>query len=105
MDTLFVNNSHLLTVQGLKNGEGEFVRDGATVEATLYEPDGQTEVTGASWPVVLTYVSGSNGDYVGDMPAGVEVEAGGRYQLRVTAEVSGRRFEVTRTVKAETRYG
>lgn len=105
MDTLFLNNSHLVRIRGLKDEDGVFINNADTVEATLLEADRESEVTGVTWPVPLYYVGGSNGDYEGGLPAGLDVEEGARYYLKLTATISGKRYEVMRTVKAEVRYG
>ena len=105
MDTLFLNNSHLVRIRGLKDEDGVFINNADTVEATLLEADKQTEVTGVTWPVPLYYVGETNGDYEGGLPSGLGVEEGARYYLKLAAMVNGKRFEVTRTVKAEVRYG
>lgn len=103
MDTLYLNNDHVIEIKGLQDAEGTFVSD-AVVEATLYENDGETEVGGVSWPVTLGY-QGTRGDYWGELSDSVGVVNRGRYKLKITAQSVGKRFEVTRTVVAEVRYG
>lgn len=102
MDTLYVNNDHVVEVRGLKDSSGSYIA-GAVVQATLYENATSTEVAGVTWPVSLVY-QGAMGRYVGELSRDVEVVEGGRYQLKVTAESVGKRFEVTRTVKVKRRY-
>lgn len=102
MDTLYINNDHIVEVRGLKDASGSYVA-GAVVQATLYENGTQTEVAGVTWPVSLAY-QGTVGRYVGELSRDVAVVEGGRYQLKVTAESVGKRFEATRTVKVKRRY-
>lgn len=102
MDILYLNNDHLVGIEGLRDATGAQVA-GAVAEATLYESDGVTEVLGVSWPITMAY-KGQRGEYSGELPASVEVQDQGRYELKITAVSAGKRFEVTRAVKAERRY-
>ena len=102
MDTLYVNNDHVVEIQALRDDDGKLI-SGATAEATLYYADGTTEVPGVNWPLTLAY-TGSRGTYRGELPSTVEVTDGSRYRLKLTASYVGKRFEVVRTVRAEERY-
>lgn len=102
MDILYVNNDHVIEIQGLRDADGTLIA-GATASATLYEADGQTEVAGVTWPLPMTY-TGAKGVYRAELPAAVAVVDGRRYRLKLTAEYVGKQFEVTRTVRAEERY-
>lgn len=102
MDILYVNNDMIVEVQGLRDAAGALIA-GATVEATLYESDGVTEVPGVLWPLPLVY-TGSNGVYRAELPASVAVQNGRRYKMTISAVSVGKSLEVVRTVKAETRY-
>lgn len=102
MDILYVNNDHVIEIQGLRDADGTLIA-GASASATLYEADGQTEVTGVTWPLALVY-TGSRGVYRAELPAAVGVVDGRRYRLKLSAVYVGKTFEVTRTVRAEERY-
>lgn len=103
MDILYVNNDHVVEIQGLRDVDGKLIT-GAVAGATLYEADGVTEVTGQVWPLVLTY-TGARGVYRGELGPEVDIVSGGRYKMKLEAEYVGKTFEVIRTVKARTRYG
>jgi len=103
MDVLYVNNDHVVELQGLRDDAGSLL-SGATAEATLYESDGTTEVTGVTWPLALVY-AGSRGIYRAVLSEAVDVVDGRRYELKITATYAGRRLEVRRHVRIETRYG
>lgn len=103
MDTLYLNNDHIIELDGLQDVNGDFVA-GATVKATLYESDGVTEVGGVTWPLTLSY-QGTRGNYAAELPASVAVVDKGRYKLNLSATSIGKRFEVTRIVVADMRYG
>lgn len=96
MDTLYVGNDHILEIKELRDADGQPVV-GANVTATLLEADGVTEVTGVAWPLTLPYV-GQVGRYRAVLEPTVDVEAGGRYVLRVRAEYAGAVYTVDRTV-------
>jgi hypothetical protein len=60
--TVFVGNTNILDLLGLKNATtGAWIND-ATVTLTVKDAVG-AEITGESWPQAMNYVSGSNGDY------------------------------------------
>lgn len=101
MDVLYVGNDHVVEVQGLRDADGKTIPS-AAVEVTLYESDGATEVTGVTWPLVLTY-EGSRGNYSGELSSSVGVTAGRRYTLKLTATYVSKTYEVFRTVKARLR--
>jgi hypothetical protein len=102
VDTLFLNNDHVVELSGLKDVDGSFIAD-AIVQATLYENATDTEVAGVSWPITLQY-QGSAGRYLGELSRDIDVVEGGRYQLKLTAESVGKQYEATRTVKVTRRY-
>lgn len=102
MDVLYVNNDHVVEIQGLRDADGKAL-SAADVEATLYESDGETEVTGVAWPLPLLY-QGPPGVYQGELTNAVAVVPGRRYVLKLSAVYVGKRFEATRHVRAEVRY-
>jgi len=60
--TAFVANTNVLELLGLKsNIEGTFIND-ATVAVTIKDSAGE-EVEGETWPLTMTYVGSSDGDY------------------------------------------
>ena len=101
MDILFVNNDHLIELQGLRDSDGKLL-SGAAAEATLYEADGVTEVGGQSWPLTLTYTGGL-GTYRAALSAAVDLVGNGRYKMKIKASYVGKVYEVVRTVNARVR--
>lgn len=66
----------------------DYVND-ATVTCTIKDLAGnEVAPTGFSWPVTLSYVSGSNGKYQGTIDKSIAISAGVSYWLEITA-VSG----------------
>lgn len=61
--TVFVANTNVLELLGLKNEvSGAFINS-AVVTVTLKDKTTLTAVTGMTWPATMTYVPLSDGDY------------------------------------------
>lgn len=87
MTTLFIENDNTVTVTGLKNtASSSFVND-ATVTFTLKDTSG-TVVSGQTFPSTLSYVAGSDGDYLVTLQQSLDLDEGDAYVGTVTA-VSG----------------
>lgn len=85
---LYYKNDTLLKITGLKNPiNNEFIND-ATVTAVVKDKFG-AEVGGQSWPMTLSYVTSSNGDYQGVIEADIAVNIGDRITIEVTATATG----------------
>ena len=67
MDILFRDNDNLLEVLGVRNGITTQFINSATATVTVTDLKG-IEISGASWPLTLSYVTGSDGDYRGVLP-------------------------------------
>ena len=69
---IFIDNDNVVRLTGLRNvmePEGQYMNN-VTVEVTLKNHMNQ-EVAGQSWPLTLSYVNGSDGDYVGQLEDGI----------------------------------
>ena len=77
-------NDHSLTLSGLKNGQTDAYISSATVAATFYDATG-APLAGITWPLPLSYVSGSNGDYRATVDQALGVAARDRITVKVTA--------------------
>lgn len=62
MEVVFRNNDNLIEVRELQQETTGNYLNSATVEVTLYD-DEDNEISGESWPLTLSYVSGSDGKY------------------------------------------
>src|SRR5690349_4295143 len=84
------SNDNSVVIEGLLNPETNEPVNDATVEVTLYESDGETELDGVVWPLTLDFVLGSSGDYSGSFDASVltDVVDGTTGKIKITA-VSG----------------
>jgi hypothetical protein len=82
---VFVANTNLLELTGLKDDvAGTFIND-AAVTATVVDEDGQ-EVAGMVWPVTLDYVGASNGDYRAVLSDGLSLVPYKRHVARIDAD-------------------
>lgn len=79
------SNSLDIEIRGLKNSvSGDYIVD-AIVTATIYEEDGTTEVSGVTWPVSMSYIAASNGNYSGTVDSDSEIVIGSKYKVVVSA--------------------
>jgi len=85
MEKLYIGSDNLVTVDELYDVADASYLSGASVEATLRDRSG-TEVTGVSWPISLSYVSGSDGKYRGNIPDAASLSRGKRYELTITVD-------------------
>jgi hypothetical protein len=102
MDVLYVNNDHVVEITRLRDADGQLLT-GATVQAVLYENGSDVEVAGVTWPLALVY-DASRQSYIGELSNSVGVVHNGRYQMKLSAEYAGKRYEILRIVQAERRY-
>ena len=82
---LLIGNDLSLRVLGLKDADtGDYIDD-ASVSAIVRDVAGNP-VTGAEWPVTLSHVGGSNGDYRGVLQNTMNLREGHTYFVDVTAD-------------------
>ena len=89
MATVFINNDHILILEGLKNESGEAV-EGATVIATLLDKT-YTETEVPAW----TLADNGEGNYSVQLEDDIAVSVGTSYQMRIRArlgEIKGEWF-------------
>ena len=61
----WIGSDNLFEVTGAQNVlTGDFLNS-ATVQVTVVDATTETEVNGETWPLTLSYVAASNGDYRG----------------------------------------
>lgn len=107
MDVLYIENDNLLTVDKLKNiapSVNDYVND-AAVTVTLQDGNGN-DVNGQSFPRTLSYVSGSNGQYVCTLEDTLDLSAGVKYTAIISVDAgAGLKAKFHKTVKAQKRSG
>jgi len=75
LNPIYIGSDNLFVVRGVKNSSnGEYIND-ATVELTLQDADGN-DISGQTWPLTLTYIAASNGEYQGTIENTIDVEDG-----------------------------
>ena len=88
---IYIDNTNLLELFRLKSAvENTYIND-ATVTVTLKDEAG-TEVTGQTWPLTLTYVPSSNGDYRGIISEDCEFTEGEPYYAIIEANAGVNRY-------------
>jgi len=85
---LLIANSNMLELNGLHNAVTNTFVNSATVVATLQDSQG-VDVVGETWPVTLSYVSGTNGCYRVLLDPSIVLTDGDRYRLQLTAQGDG----------------
>lgn len=91
--TFYIDNDNGLTLEGLVDAANEPVND-AVVEATLYDESG-VELSGQAWPLTLSYVLGSDGNYSGTIDDAVVAEDRQTGTVEIIATRGALRFEQT----------
>lgn len=86
MLTLYVGNTNVIELQGLKNSVTGTTDTAATVEVTLKDGAG-VEIAGQSWPASM--VHDADGTYRATLEDDLSLRKGGRYFAYVTATGSG----------------
>ena len=81
----WVNSDNAVRVVGLRNQvSGEYINN-AAVTGVLKDADGNVIIPS----VAFVYVADSDGDYIGQIPAGTALVVGQVYRLYITAISSG----------------
>lgn len=86
---IYVANDTLFEVDGLRNAADDAFINNATVALTSIKDAGGTVVTGATFPLALSYVASSNGKYQGVLDKALAIVAGKSYVAIIDAEVGG----------------
>lgn len=100
-ETIYIDSDNLVTVDALyDNAAAAYVND-ATVTMTLKDRAG-TEVSGETWPVTLSYVSGSNGKYQGTLSDTLTLSRGKTYEVTISVNGgAGKALTIKRKLPAD----
>lgn len=82
-----IANDNEIQLIGLADARGTYQNAG-TVEVTIKDRDG-AEVAGQTWPLTLSYVSGSEGDYRGVLDAALDVSVNDSIRAHVDVTAGG----------------
>ena len=94
--TAYLNSDNVITLDGLYDNVGLAYENTATVNVTLTDING-TEVSGETWPLLMNYVSASNGKYRATLTDSLTLSEG-TYTATITADAGAgqyRTFVVT----------
>lgn len=83
--TLYKGSDTFIELVGLHGQSDGSMIDTADVTVVLYDSGGNP-VTGAAWPMTLTYLTNTDGVYRATLPDDLAVVAGQRYRALVTAD-------------------
>jgi hypothetical protein len=87
MKTLYIDNDTTVTLKNLKNSALDtYINDG-TVTMTLKDSSGTT-VSGMTFPLTMSYVASSNGDYLTTLQGALSLSEDTQYAGEITV-VSG----------------
>ena len=99
---LYINNDNEVRLVNLTDLDGVAVAD-ATVTITVQDLTG-TNVTGATFPMTMTYDNTTDSDYAATLPESLVLENGAKYKGVITASTpSALNGEWTCTYIARTR--
>lgn len=82
---IYEGNDMTIEVRGLRNEVTGDNLNSATVAVTLTDAN-DVEVSGESWPLAMTYVTGSNGVYRATLPDTLVLADRARYTATITAD-------------------
>jgi len=88
MAIIYLSNDNLLSIEGLKNSSSGSFMNSATVTATLKDSGG-TSVTGQTFPITLSYITATNGNYQATLEDTLNMVADNIYTATITATSSG----------------
>src|SRR5512143_1733125 len=83
----YVGNTNDLELTGLKSDAEDTYLNDATITVTVKDAAGNS-VAGEEWPATMTYVDGSNGDYVLGLTYLLELVGGAKYTAVIDADAS-----------------
>lgn len=76
MRALFHLSDNLFEVLGANREDTGAYLNGATVNVTLVDAKTGVQIGNMAWPITLSYVAGSNGDYRATIPYNISVTKG-----------------------------
>lgn len=82
---IFVGNTNVIDLLGLSSEVDDAFINDASVEVTVVDESG-VEVAGQSWPLAMSYLPGSDGNYRGFISDEVEFVPRDKYYARITAD-------------------
>lgn len=85
-EVLFRLSDNIIEVTGTINAATGSYINNADVTLTLVDADSGQEIAGQTWPLILSYVTGSNGDYRGTINDDISVSEQQEVVAKVTVD-------------------
>lgn len=83
----YVGNTNDLELTGLKSESEDIFLNNVTITVTVNDAAG-SPVTGENWPITMTYIAGSDGNYVVGLSYELAIIAGAKYTAIIDADAS-----------------
>lgn len=74
-ETIYIMSHNIIEVTGVMNAATDTFLNGADVTLTLLDTVSGEAIVGQTWPLALTYIAGSDGDYRGTILDSIELSA------------------------------
>ena len=103
MRKVYINNDNYLIIEELQNDLTDAYIADATATVTLTDTLTAAEVSGATWPLAMTYISGTVGSYSVLLADTLSLTAGRNYTATIAVTGDGLVADVAWPVVAATR--
>jgi hypothetical protein len=97
---VYISTDNVIKVSGLRDAITDTYQNAAAVTVTMYD-SADAEVVGETWPLALTYVPASNGDYIATLVDTLTLTTG-EYTVEVIANAGA---GLNRTWRAPVQVG
>ncbi len=88
---LYVGSDNVILLESLKDPITNTYINSGTITFTMEDEDGnELEIPGVTWPASMTYITGSDGQWYGEIPASWPLQEGKQYKVAVTIVSEGR---------------
>lgn len=95
-----INNTVVLALEGLANRDGDYINDATVTLRSLVDDRGQP-VSGISYPLALSYVASSNGNYEVEIGVDIGIRKNKRYRGTVRAVSGALQYESVEMIFAK----
>jgi len=100
VDNVYLSTDNCIRVRGLKDCVTEEYINDAVITATLYDAD-DSPVSGAE-DMSISYITGTDGDYAGEIPHTVTLVENAYYTVKITITGSG--YQTVYKIKTRATY-
>ena len=85
-EVIYISSDNLIEVTGVLNVATNTYLNSATVTVRLVDAATSSDISGQSWPLTLTYVAASNGDYRGTLSDDLVISGSQNITAQVTVD-------------------